>query len=493
MNGVQTAQRERWWSNQQTWLWFLIGAFALYLGLVVVYRQANLYTAQFDLGNMEQVLWQSLHGRWFQMVDPGSATLISRAAIHTDLLLLIYLPFYALWHSPIVMMLGQVLAVASGALPLYWLARKRVSATFALIIASLYLLNPALHWATMTDVHAVVLVTPLILWAWWAVDKSRWWLAALLLGLALLGKEEVGLVVAMNGIFWLFQRRTRFFGLAALITGLSWSSLMVGLVIPHARGAPGHFALDYYSAYGATESEILRMMVTKPWIIVRDLLRPDALQYYRGLVLPVAGLPILGLPILLIALPEFAINILSKDDNLQSMFFHYTSSITPYIFLAAVWGWSWATVWMTKRFRFWTDGWNRWSVAAVGCVGAFFVWWWAPLPGLHQGRHALDVFHSSPYRAGVTAITKLVNPHDRLAVTNTLAPHFTGRDAIWGFPRSLDSADGIIVLTGGAFELAPPAEIDRQVNEFLHDSDWTLVYRRSDLYYFRPSTTKLRY
>ena len=67
-----TAVRHRW-KTPEFWLLVAIGLFVLYMGASVWFRHHNLFTAQFDMGNMDQVLWQSLHGRWFQMIDPGSA------------------------------------------------------------------------------------------------------------------------------------------------------------------------------------------------------------------------------------------------------------------------------------------------------------------------------------------------------------------------------------------------------------------------------------
>lgn len=473
------------WQRPITWLYVGLGVFVAYFGLTVLFRQANFYTSEFDLGNMEQVLWHSLHGRWFQMTDPGSGMLVSRTAIHADWLLLIYLPLYALWHSPVVMLVAQVLAVASGAIPLFLLARKKVSGRFAAIIAWVYLLYPPLHWALLFDVHAVVLVTPLILWAWWAVAERRWWLVALFLGLALLGKEEVGLLVAMNGLYWLVQRRTGRLGVVSVVVGLAWSILAIGWFIPQARHIPGHFALNYYSAYGNTAGQIVRTVATKPWIIVHDMLGPGRPHYYGSLLLPAAGLSFLGLPVLLIALPEIAINALSNDPNMQTIFFQYTSAITPYVFLSALFGWAWWSAWLSRRQTPWLPTVQRWLTGAVAVMVVFFVWRWAPLPGMRFGQDAWRVFQRSSYRDGIAAVQKLVRPEDRLAVTNNVAPHFSQRDLIWGFPNHLDQADGIIVLEGGDYDLLPPDQINQRVTELLSDPAFTLAYQHQDLYYFQ--------
>ena len=383
-------------------------------------------------------------------------------------------------------MFGQVAAVASGALPLFWLARKKVSAQFGLIVSILYLVYPALLWATLFDVHAVVLVTPLVLWLWWMVEQRRWRWAVALLVLALLGKEEVGLVMALNGFYWLWKKPTRRFGYLAVVLGLGWSLLMIGRVIPDARHMPGHFALGYYAAYGSTTGQVAQTVLTKPWIIVRDMLQPSVLHYYADLVLPLGGISLLGLPIFLIALPELAINTLSNNDNLRTIFFQYTSVITPYVFLSAVFGWAWWKRWVTKRRAArWSPSRERWLLIGMIGLSLTFVWRWSPLPGTRNAHDALQIFTSSPYRTDINAIQRLVKPADTLAVTNNIAPQFTERDSIWAFPEHLDQADGIIALVGGIYEYASPDQMAQTIIQLKSDPAWTLAYHHQDLYYFR--------
>jgi len=475
--------------NPVLWLIVAVGAFIVFFGLTVWFRHQNLYTAQFDLGNMVQVMWHSLHGRWFQMTDPGSAMLVNRAGIHADFLLLIYLPFYAIWQSPLTLMFGQVLAVASGAIPLFFLARKRISPIFGLTVALLYLLYPPMHWAMLFDVHAVVLVTPLVLWMWWAIDARKWWAAGIFVALALLGKEEVGLVIALTSLYWLRNKETRKFAIGMFIAGISWSALMVGWVIPHVRNSPGHFALGYYSAYGDSSGEILRTIFFKPWIIIHDMLRTGSLHYYFTLLFPVGGLAVLGLPIFLMATPELAINVLSNNGNLRTIFFQYTSAITPYVFLATVIGTAFWYRWLQRRlspqkFRLAV----KLLYALMIASSAISVWRWAPIPGTKHNHEVIGVYRKSPNRPGIDIIQKLMLPNEKVAATNNVAAQFSNRDLIWGFPQRLDLAEGAVILRGSNYEQAPREEVSAKVEELLNDPNWKLLYRRSQLFYFRRVT-----
>lgn len=454
--------------------------FVVFFGLSNWFRQVNLQTAQFDMGNMDQVLWHTLHGHWFQLTDPGSGALIPRSAIHTDFLLLIYLPFYTLFQDPRTPLVLQVLAVASGVIPLYLLARKKIGAPAGAFMSVLYLLYPTLEWAVTFDVHAVVLATPLFLWAWWAATERRWRVYYAAISLALLGKEEVGLTVAAIGVYWGWRRGYRTMGIVSVLLGIGWTALMLGVVIPFSRAAPGHFAFSYYSDFGSSYSEVLRNVLSHPIDVLVTFFKADRVLLLGQLLLPVGLVALAGLPVLLVALPELAVNFLSSNSAQHSIFFHYMSVVTPFVLLAAVDGWNRA-----RRLRVLQ---GRRGVVAVGAIvllAAVAVWRWSPLPGLRYGDTALRVFRPSPYRDDVMRVTSLLKPEDRVAATNNLAPQFSRRDRIWGFPNRLEDADAVIVLEGGDFELLPRDEISAEVQALAENPSFTLVYRHDQFWYFR--------
>ena len=57
-------------------------------------RYDNFFTGRFDLGNMDQTVWNTIHGRIFQLTDPNGTTNISRLAFHADFILVLIAPLY---------------------------------------------------------------------------------------------------------------------------------------------------------------------------------------------------------------------------------------------------------------------------------------------------------------------------------------------------------------------------------------------------------------
>lgn len=104
----------------------------------------------------------------------------------------------------------QAAVVSTGALPVYWLARKHLgSGRAAVHFALAYLLFPATQFNTFdpsSSFHAVSLSIPLILFAIWLLDEDRlvpFIVVALLAGAT---REQIPAAVGCLGI-WCAVRR----------------------------------------------------------------------------------------------------------------------------------------------------------------------------------------------------------------------------------------------------------------------------------------------
>ena len=54
--------------------------FTLYFSAISILRYDNFYAGRFDLGNMDQTVWNTVHGRFFQLSDPNGTATVSRLA-----------------------------------------------------------------------------------------------------------------------------------------------------------------------------------------------------------------------------------------------------------------------------------------------------------------------------------------------------------------------------------------------------------------------------
>ena len=100
-------------------------AYALLFLFAAIVHFAVFKEARFDLGNMVQSIWSTLHGHVLQSTTASGQQRI-RLGYHVDPFLLLLVPLFWIWSSPLLLLVVQVLAVASGALPVFWLARKHL-------------------------------------------------------------------------------------------------------------------------------------------------------------------------------------------------------------------------------------------------------------------------------------------------------------------------------------------------------------------------------
>lgn len=450
-------------------------SFFVFFLLVLIFRHLNYYTAQYDLGNMDQVMWQTLKGHWFHMIDPGNGALISRFVYHADVLLLAYLPLYLLAPHPLTLTILQLVAVFSAVFPLFWFARRRLPDWVSAIVALSVLTYPPLLWNVLFDVHAVTLSIPLVLWAVWALDTRRWWIYGVMVFLLPLGKETVGMTVAVLGALVFWKVRPRKIGLVTSLYGLTVTALMMFVVIPSVRHSSDHFYLRQYAEFGSTTGEVATSIIRQPGKVLGTMFDRDGIKYAFHLLGPLAGIPLLAVPYVLTIGPEFAINTLSSYQGMQTIFFQYTSVITPLLLLSFVIGVGWLWKW-TAKYR-----WLRYAgVAGIVLCQVGFLFYDAPFPvGRHRG--VLDAFQASPYRAQVAMLKKSIGENEVVSVTNTLGPQFSRRDKLFMFPAGIEAADVIVALFHQG-DVSPTAINDRAtIGNIKKDQRFTVILDDGDI------------
>jgi uncharacterized membrane protein len=434
-------------------------------------------TGRFDLGNMVQAVWWTAHGHPLQMTNLHGQQ-ISRLAAHVDPILALFGPLWWIWPSPDLLLVTQALAVATGAWPVFLLARKHLGSPRAgLGFALAYLLYPATGWLTLNEFHPVALATPLLLCAFWYLDNDRLLAFALCAVAAAACKEEIGLVAAGFGVWYALDRRHWLAGTAIAGLGLAWSAIAIAVVIPHFHTAGESDFYGRYSEVGGSAAGIVKTAFTHPLRIVDAAFSTRDLRYLLELVAPLAALCVLAPLLLVAALPELAINLLSATTTQTSIHFHYTAGLIPPLVIAAVFG--------AKRLARWAVPVTALVVLAV-LVGNYRL---GPIPGW---RHV-------PGGETFQATAARVTDHDRIAeralalipksavvsATNTLGAHLSARRRVLSFPFVQEA-------TWIAADETQPGYADRyapvptavELAALRRNPDWRLVFEQDGVLVF---------
>src|SRR5207248_11338874 len=90
--------------------------YALVFALFAVARHLAFQTQRFDLGIMSQAVWSTLHGHFLEVTTQRGEQ-VTRLAVHVDPFLALLAPLWAIWPSPLMLLVFQAIAVSLGALP----------------------------------------------------------------------------------------------------------------------------------------------------------------------------------------------------------------------------------------------------------------------------------------------------------------------------------------------------------------------------------------
>ena len=352
--------------SQQSIAWGLLilimVVYTLDMSHQAILRYDTFKATAFDLGNMDQVLWNTIHGRLFQFTNQaidwyGPPT---RLAVHFEPIILPLSLLYVFHADPRILLVFQTLALVSGALPVFLLTRKYLPELpiLAALMATAYLLSPALLGLNIFDFHPLALATPLLLYAVLALTYKRyvWFLVACVLAAAC--KEDVPLTIALFGILVVWKYKLPRLGIVLIVGGILWSLLAFKVIIPHFY--PGAQANNFwyrYEALGSSPGAAIVNALTHPWLLFTTFITLNRLYYLAGLVRSVGFLPLLAPEWLLPAIPALAENLLSTDPNLFSGVFHYNAAIIPFVMLAAIHG--------TRRL---IQTWQRWRQGEQGII-----------------------------------------------------------------------------------------------------------------------------
>jgi uncharacterized membrane protein len=272
---------------------------------------------------------------------------------HFSPILLLLTPLYWLHNSADNLLFAQAVLLAAAALPIWAFTRRRLGLAPAYLVAAVYLLYWPLQSALAFDFHEAAFAPLLIALMIERADARRWRQAAIAAGLLLLVKEDMGLVVAMTGV-WIVIRGDRRIGAYFTAAGLAAMALIIEVIMPLEGGSSMR---DWqYGQLGATPGKAAIHLIEHPALFVTELIDPHVkVATALWLLLPVLFLCLRSW-IVLLALPLLLERYFANVPFYRVQGYHYNSFLTAILVLAAVDG--------ASRFR-WPKLRLGWPVAAL--------------------------------------------------------------------------------------------------------------------------------
>jgi len=474
-------------------LCIFVFVYILYFTLGSFLKYDNFYTGRFDLGNMDQTVWNSIHGRIFQITDPNGTDAISRLSYHADFILVLISPLYLIWSHPKMLLLLQTFALAFGSIFVFLIAKEILkNKSLPLVLSIAYLLNPVLEYSNLYDFHPVTLGTTFLLACFYYFLKRKYLLFLIFAVLAGLTKEHVWAIISLFGIaivtrviienkFKLnFLRKKQLIeiiigGLVFLLSTFLFYYL-IWHAIPGARGG-NHFALSYYSDFGNSASDIIKNIIFSPLKTVSMLLQTENIYYLLQLFFPLGFLSLLSPLILIFALPDLSINLLSNNPQLHQIYYQYTATITPFLFISAIYSISF----LKKRFKLFSGNVLILYLVFTAVASAYL---YGPLPGAKNPSIQM-LTNKLDNKYIIDDFTESIPASYSVAATNNLGSHLSRRQKIFTIPIGIDKADYVLFLLNDLYAQPSLDAQKKMAKNMESDKNYVLIFKSGDFVAFK--------
>ncbi|MBI2143979.1 DUF2079 domain-containing protein [Candidatus Woesearchaeota archaeon] len=405
-----------------------IALYFIFFASITVMKHASFNSTAFDLAIFDQTTWGYSQG-----YGPGFFNTVRGLALlgdHLHPILFIFSPLYKFLPMPEALLVLQSLALAIGALPVYWLAKKRLNPVSAAAIAVSYLLYPSLQYINLFDFHPEAFATPLLLFAIYFADARKYFSAAVMLALAGLSKEHMPLAFVSIGIYVFLLHKKRLAGMLMAATGAIWLFANFKLLLPHFSGGQAYGYISWFSYLGSSLPEIAKNALLHPQLIIGHALAPDKIVYLALLFLPLGAAIMIatGLPYLLMAAPFFTINLLRSQNLTTAALYQYNAELIPFIYFAAIIGMQ-NLMRLLKLLKLSN---TKAAVAAfVGLTTAAALVAYGPFATIYDVK---DFVPSQHTKAG-KLLLKEIPAYAAVSADPFLLPHLTHRKEAYMFPN----------------------------------------------------------
>jgi len=421
-----------------------------------------------DCGNFDEMLWRTLHGRLL-MCSQFDHTFLGE---HVEFVHLLLLPIYVLWPGLPVLMVLLGLALGSGAIAVYLLARDRLNSPVAAVLFSAaYVLYAPMQYldkevVTITFLPEVFYV-PFMLWAVYFLVKGRMRWLLFMSFLVLSCKEEMALPVAMFGIV-LAARKQWKWGLAFFAGGVAWFLLSLTVVIPYFNNAPSHvFHGEHYGHLGGSLPEIVANVLGHPLATLRLMFSFAHTDLLLMMLVPLGCLALFSPTILVIFLPSLATALLSSFQPTSAIYFHWHLSITPFPIAGAVMGAANLARILPRLGALWgrVEQQARAGLVALACGALVFTSsaafdvvygkmpWSLMFYNSHSNAYWRYLYTRTPEaKVFLTKVLPSIPRDASVTATMFFATRFTHYASMFKYPYGLDTANYVVVQQREAWD-----------------------------------------
>ena len=443
-------------SRQSRFLWLTVGLALLFFIFVSVWTVCNVLTyntATYDFAIFAQMFYH-MKETGLAMTTVERNVLISHFDVHASYICYLLLPLYWLFPTPSTLQVAQAAILASAAIPLWLICRRRGwRDCHSFLLCAILLAYPAFAGGAANDFHENCFLTPLLLWLFYGIERKS---APLIWGAALLTltvKEDAAVYVAVIAL-WLFvqallrkgSKRDLLRAALLLAVSVTWFLLITACLALFGDGVMTYrYENLIYDGSGSLLT-VIKAIILNPMKAVFECVDAEKLSFIALTVLPLAGLPLLTRRYerYLLLIPYLLFNLLSDYPHQHNIFYQYTFGAIAFLFYLTV-----------LNLSDLTAGWRRLgalvAALAVGasCFGAIIL----PL----AVRYPVDYVRMSSYYRDIRDTLETIPEDASVATTTFYTTALSQREKLYDLghssKRDILEAEYIVLNPEAASEL----------------------------------------
>ena len=476
-------------------VWLLALMYIALFSWLSILRHETFQSGAMDLGYTDQVVWNTLHGRFMRFSTYENASIDlpleefrridTLLAYHVEPLLAVISLLYLVFDSPVTLLVLQTAVIALGAIPAFALARDHLRSDLAgLVYALAYLLAPALQGANMADFHTVAMTSSLLLFALNALHQRRYRSFLALAILSMATREEVSLLVMMMGLYILILLRERRIGALTMLMGIGWFAICTQMILPHFNGLPISPFLHRLAIFGPTLSGSVQNFLREPALLAQWLAKPEIVSYLSGLLATAGFMSLFNPAILALSAPVVAMNVFSAWSWTYSGGAHYSASIIPFVIVSGIYGLGFLAEQASKRFKIP----QRIAVIALSALVLLASSYNHRQLGISPLSTTFSVPRITDHHRQVKEIMRQIPDGVSVSAQSNLYPHLGHREKAYLFPAINDAEYIILDITSPSY----PITLDRMYSEIwslLRSPEFELIGARDGCLLLRKSSS----
>ena len=328
-------------TNRKTTIIICIGLgifFVVFISSLTILYYLSHLTPSYDFAIFSQ-MFHYMNETLIPYTTIERSKLLSHFAVHFSPILYIFLPFYIIYSNPVTLLIMQAVVIALGLIPIYKLCKHyNYSNKIIIALSIIYILMPALIGGNFYYFHENKILTVLILYLFYFIEKGNSKLTALFALLVMLVKEDAAIYVGIIGLYLLFSKRKNIKGWYLIIASIIYFALVTTLMQIYGEGIMTYRYENFLFNGENSLVFVIINIIKNPAYLFYQLMNIEKLIFIIYIFVPMAMLPLaIKKPSgLILLLPLVLINLMTNYVYQYDIGFQYTYGSVAFLFYLAI-------------------------------------------------------------------------------------------------------------------------------------------------------------